>query len=101
MDVWHERKSAYIDQMRNASPSVVLVVAADKLHNASILLRDHRRMADKVWRTFSKQGTLWVYRELLKVLEETGHHPALIGEFRDAVRSRGSSLGITILSTNR
>lgn len=87
LPAWRERKRAYIEKMRNASPSVVLVVGADKLHNATSLLRDHRRMDGKVWRTFSKQGTLWVYRELLKNLERTGHHPALVAELGDVVRA--------------
>jgi GTP pyrophosphokinase len=75
--------------MRQAPPSVVLVAAADKLHNATSLLRDHRQIGDKVWRTFSKQGTLWFYRKLLTAFEATGHHPALVGELRDAIRLLG------------
>ena len=86
---WREQKTAYLEKMRDAPPSVVLVAAADKLHNATSLLRDHRQIGGKVWRTFSKQGTLWFYRDLLKIFEATGHHPALVGELRDAIRLLG------------
>ncbi len=86
---WREKKIAYIEKMRQAPPSVVLVAAADKLHNATSLLRDHRQMGDKVWRTFSKQGTLWFYRNLLKALEATAHHRTLVGELRDSIRLLG------------
>jgi (p)ppGpp synthase/HD superfamily hydrolase len=85
---WRDKKLAYLEKLRAAPPSVVLVAAADKLHNATSLLRDHRRMGAKVWRTF-KQGTLWFYRRLLKALEAAGHHQALVSELRDAIRLLG------------
>src|SRR5947199_8691848 len=38
---WRGRKEAYIAHIRHASPSVRLVSAADKLHNARTILADY------------------------------------------------------------
>src|SRR5579863_10171673 len=39
---WRARKEAYIAHLRHASSSVLLVSAADKLHNARTVLADYR-----------------------------------------------------------
>jgi (p)ppGpp synthase/HD superfamily hydrolase len=63
---WRERKEAYIAHLRDASPSVRLVSAADKLHNARAILRDYRNKREALWKRFNggRDGTLWYYREL-------------------------------------
>jgi GTP pyrophosphokinase len=64
---WRARKEAYIARMRSASPSVLLVSAADKVHNARSLLADYRRSGDSIWNHFKggKEGTLWYFRALV------------------------------------
>lgn len=64
---WRPRKEAYIAHLRDASPSVLLVSAADKLHNTRSILGDYRIVGDEVWQRFKagKEGTLWYYRALL------------------------------------
>jgi (p)ppGpp synthase/HD superfamily hydrolase len=67
---WRPRKVAHLDQLRTASPSVRLVVAADKLHNARSIALEYRRSGEALWSRFSggRDGTLWYYRETLEIL---------------------------------
>jgi len=60
---WLERKQAYITHLAEASPSVCLVSAADKLHNVRSLTRAVRAGGDEVWSRFNggKEGSLWYY----------------------------------------
>jgi hypothetical protein len=85
---WRKRKEAYIARVRHEPPSVVLVSAADKLHNAGAILSDHRRLGDKLWKRFNpdarKDGTIGYYRGLVTAYQATGHHPRLVREL-DAV----------------
>ncbi|WP_249070906.1 HD domain-containing protein [Argonema antarcticum] len=69
---WHERKLQYIKQMRYASPSVLRVSMADKLHNARSILADLYQHGDAVWQKFKggKEGTLWFYQSLLEVYNQ-------------------------------
>jgi GTP pyrophosphokinase len=60
---WLERKQAYIAHLVEASPSVCLVSAADKLHNVRSLTRAVRECGEAVWPRFNggKEGSLWYY----------------------------------------
>jgi (p)ppGpp synthase/HD superfamily hydrolase len=71
---WRDRKLRYIEQMRHASPSVLRVSMADKLHNARSILADRDREGDAVWDKFKggKAGTLWFYRSLLEIYQQAG-----------------------------
>ena len=71
---WRDRKLRYIEQMRQASPSVLRVSMADKLHNARSILADRDREGDAVWDKFKggKAGTLWFYHSLLEVYRQGG-----------------------------
>ncbi len=64
---WKERKLSYINHLKTASPSVRLVSAADKLYNASSIIKDYRIIGDELWSRFhgKKEGTLWYYRSLV------------------------------------
>ena len=68
---WRPRKETYIDHLRTASPSVRLVSASDKLHNARAILRDYRRIREDLWSRFTgkKEGTLWYYRALVEAFK--------------------------------
>lgn len=64
---WRERKEAYLAHLGEASPSVLLVSAADKLHNARAVLSDYRKLSEELWTRFTggREGTLWYYRALV------------------------------------
>lgn len=74
---WQQRKAAYIDHLATATPSVRLVSAADKLHNARSILADVRQHGDAIWERFkgSKDGTLWYYDALIAALRAAGTNP--------------------------
>ncbi|MGA7917192.1 MAG: HD domain-containing protein [Candidatus Acidiferrales bacterium] len=84
---WLERKTEYLRHLRHANSSVRLVSAADKLYNARETLEDLRRHRDALWKRFKggKQGTLWYYREVAKILRGRGPK-ALAAELDRVVR---------------
>jgi (p)ppGpp synthase/HD superfamily hydrolase len=65
---WRERKENYLKHLRTADADTRLVSAADKLHNARMILADYRALGDAVFERFSgkREGTLWYYRALVK-----------------------------------
>jgi (p)ppGpp synthase/HD superfamily hydrolase len=67
---WLERKKKYLQHLRDADSSIRLVSAADKLYNAREILSDLRTHRDSVWSRFKggKEGTLWYYDEVAKIL---------------------------------
>lgn len=69
---WKERKEKYLAHIPTASPSILLVSAADKLYNARSILKDYCLMGDAVWERFKagKQGTLWYYRALVDAFKK-------------------------------
>ena len=74
---WRRRKEAFLAKFRNASPSVRLVAAADKLHNVRSLLSEFRRQGSALWQFFKggQEGTLWYHRAIVQILKETGRTP--------------------------
>jgi GTP pyrophosphokinase len=74
---WQERKDAFLAGLAHASPSVRLIVAADKLHNVRSLMRDYRRFGEAIWRHFKggREKTLWYYRAVAEVLKRSGATP--------------------------
>jgi (p)ppGpp synthase/HD superfamily hydrolase len=83
---WQERKDAFLARLAHASPSIRLVVAADKLHNVRSLLRDYRSQGEAIWRHFKggREKTLWYYRAVAEVLKISGTTP-LVEELDRAV----------------
>jgi len=62
---WRRRKEAYIAHLEDASTSVLLVSAADKLHNVRSIASDYRQIGDAVWLRFTGDAKhLWYYRAL-------------------------------------
>jgi (p)ppGpp synthase/HD superfamily hydrolase len=57
---WKERKEAYLSHLEHADEGVLLVSAADKLHNARAVLLDYRDVGEAVWTRFKggREGTL-------------------------------------------
>ena len=83
---WRARKERYIAHLRRASPEVVRVSLADKLHNARAILADLRQDGDDTFERFNggKQGTLWYYTALVEVFQEVGNSP-MVGELAEVV----------------
>jgi len=68
---WRPRKEAYIRHIADASPSVRLVSACDKIHNARSLVMDYRICGEELWTRFTggRAGTLWYYRAMANALQ--------------------------------
>ena len=70
--LWSDRKSEYIARLQTEPLDIVLVSAADKLHNARAILTDYRNIGEMLWTRFnaSREQTLWYYDELSRVLTD-------------------------------
>jgi GAF domain-containing protein len=84
---WRERKEKYIAHIREASPSVLLVSAADKLHNVRTILADYRKAGEALWDRFNggREGTLWYYRSLVEAFREVSSSMPLVEELDQVV----------------
>ncbi len=76
---WRPRKEFYIRHIAEASPSVRLVSACDKLHNARSLVMDYRILGEDLWSRFTgrRDGTLWYYRAMVNALRVAGSSPVV------------------------
>ena len=80
---WRERKEAYIAAIEHEPRSVLLVSAADKLHNARAIVADLRVIGEKVWKRFNapKDDILWYYGAAVDAFRANpAHHAALVDE---------------------
>jgi GTP pyrophosphokinase len=69
---WRERKERYIRHLQRAPRSVLLVKAADTLHNVRSILTDHRRHGERLWSRFKggRVGTAWYVSAIASTLQE-------------------------------
>ncbi len=71
---WLARKQAYFERLKSEPENVVLISAADKLHNARAILSDFISEGESLWDRFSvsNQGALpqvWYFNNLLTIYE--------------------------------
>ena len=70
---WQKRKQDFISSLDEATESVLLVVAADKLHNAQSTIDSLQAEGPSVWDRFrGRERTLWYYRQVAEALERRG-----------------------------
>jgi len=83
---WKERKSAYLEKLKTAPDTILLVSLADKVHNARSILRDFQKEGDVIWERFKggKSGTLWYYQSLANIFDRSPY-PFLKQELRQLV----------------
>lgn len=76
---WRARKEDYIRHVEDASASVRLVSACDKLHNGRSLVMDYRVFGEDLWGRFTgrRDGTLWYYRAMVNALRAAGTSPVV------------------------
>ncbi|WP_109485404.1 HD domain-containing protein [Occallatibacter savannae] len=68
---WRERKQAHLEHLRRCDETVLLVTAADKLHNLSAIERDLRDKGPEIWKRFNAEPSdqFWYYDSVLEILE--------------------------------
>lgn len=85
---WRERKEAYVAHVAERDAPILLVSAADKLHNARSIVSDLWRFGPSTWERFNggRDGSLWYYRALVDAFRANPAHPrALVDELDRAV----------------
>jgi len=84
---WRARKEAYLAHLASASPAVLLVSAADKLYNATSILRAYKEVGETVWTRFQagRDGQLWYYRGLVTAFRAAGALAPLVAELDGVV----------------
>jgi (p)ppGpp synthase/HD superfamily hydrolase len=86
---WRERKEKYLAHLRGTNnKDVLLVTAADKLHNARAILSDYRELREKLWQRFNapKKDQLWYYGRLVETFQQTAAPKVLVGELERVVK---------------
>jgi (p)ppGpp synthase/HD superfamily hydrolase len=86
---WSERKRNYVAHLRDASRSVLLVSAADKLHNARSILKDLRAEGEAAWLRFNagREDQIWYYKALVDAFREAGGLENLVEELDEIVEN--------------
>ncbi len=84
---WRERKEAYLEHLQKAPPNMLLVAAADKLHNARCILLDYRQHGEALWDRFGpgREGVLWYYTSLASTLKSVDAPAGLVAELSRTV----------------
>ena len=79
---WLERKKSYIENIKSSTPSVRLITCADKIHNASSIILEYRKVGEKVWDRFkgNKTETLWFYSSFIEAMQAAGENRPILNE---------------------
>lgn len=85
---WKQRKQDYLTHLHQASPEIVRVSLADKLHNARSISADLQRYGVSTWRRFNggREGTLWYYHSLVDIFVKRSSSP-MVAELQRAVEA--------------
>jgi (p)ppGpp synthase/HD superfamily hydrolase len=85
---WRERKAAHLRHMATIDDQhLVLILLADKVHNARSLVRHYRADGDVLWSRFgdrSLDDQRWYFRELVALFTKRSDEP-LVDDLREAV----------------
>lgn len=85
---WTLRKRTYLTSLCQKVDEVILVSAADKLHNAQAIAADHAEIGDAVFERFkpARHDTVWYYRSLISVFAgRLGEDHRIVRQLRQAV----------------
>ena len=79
---WRPRKEKYIDRLKSASPSVLIVSCADKVHNSRAIVADLREIGNELWGRFNStaEENLWYYNSVCEVFRTARAPERLVSE---------------------
>ena len=68
---WRPRKEAYLAALPDKAERSLLVILADKTHNAEAILYDYQTIGDDLWTRFSggADGVRWYYDSLARAFD--------------------------------
>ncbi|MDA0204619.1 MAG: HD domain-containing protein [Acidobacteria bacterium] len=82
---WQKRKQDFISSLDQAMESVVLVVAADKLHKAQSTIESLKAEGPLAWERFrGRERAMWYYQQITVAIERRGES-SLTRRLRSAV----------------
>ena len=83
---WLERKNAYLEHLKSASPEASLICAADKLHNLQAMTDALNKFGKKALAKFNAPADkkTWFYDECVKVLKSRKIVPEKLTKLLDA-----------------
>lgn len=84
---WRQRKEEHLAHLREADADIVIVTAADKLHNARSILADVELHGLATLSRFNAdpEGIAWYYSSMLDALTELAAPEALLVSLADVV----------------
>jgi (p)ppGpp synthase/HD superfamily hydrolase len=95
---WRPRKDAYIARLETASPSALVVSAADKLHNVRAMLVELRAAGPALWSRFNAEPDqqIWFHRSVADVIARR-----LPGPLADALSAAVDDFAAAIAASSR
>lgn len=84
---WKVRKEKHIADLHFATEDVLLVTAADKLHNARAIATDLETDGASVWKRFNASSSeiIWYYTTSLKAFEDRKVTPKILKPLSKAI----------------
>lgn len=69
---WKLRKSRALQVLKNSNQDVMIVCAADKIHNLRSIEKNYKEQGNKIWKKFnaSPEKKFWYYEEVIKILKK-------------------------------
>lgn len=85
---WRIRKEQHLAKLVDASDDILIVTAADKLHNARAIATDFQNVGAKIWGRFNAEEAEvhWYYEEVFKILEKRKVSVQLLRPLEVAIR---------------
>lgn len=85
---WRIRKEQHLAKLVDASDDILIVTAADKLHNARSIATDFQNIGAEIWHRFNAKETEvhWYYEEVFKILKKRAVSHQLLRPLEVAIR---------------
>jgi len=86
---WSTRKAAHISHLAEADHNVLIVTAADKVHNARAIAMDLQTVGDEVWKRFNRETNremiIDYYAQIYSILIIRKITPILLNPLKSAI----------------